>query len=73
VLATTLGAGLDRRVTRLIIRRLRREWPALRFVPAALLSPLVAPAAVRVRRSALRAGAAALLVAVAAVALLALV
>lgn len=63
-------AGLDRRLTRLIIRRLRREWPWLRFVPAAVLSPFVAPAAARVRRSLLKAGALASAVAIAALALL---
>jgi hypothetical protein len=70
----TLGTGLDQRLTRLIIHRLRRRWPLLRFVPAALLAPLVAPAAVHVRRSLLRgATATALLAVLAGLALVAVV
>jgi hypothetical protein len=43
-------SALDRRVTALVITRLRRNWPVLRLVPAACIRPVSAPAATLVRR-----------------------
>jgi hypothetical protein len=51
----TVGAKLDRRLTTVIVTRIRREYPLLRFVPAVLIGPMVAPAATRVRRALVRA------------------
>jgi hypothetical protein len=51
----TVGAKLDRRLTIAIVTRIRREYPLLRFVPAVLIGPMVAPAATRVRRALVRA------------------
>jgi hypothetical protein len=51
----TVGAKLDRRLTIAIVTRMRREYPLLRFVPAALIQPVVAPTATRVRRALVRA------------------
>jgi hypothetical protein len=45
------GAAIDGRLERLIIGHARREWPLLRLVPAALMGPVVAPVARRIRRS----------------------
>jgi hypothetical protein len=68
----TVGAKLDRRLTTVIVARIRREYPLLRFVPAVLIGPMVAPAANRVRRALVRATLVATTIAFALVALVAL-
>jgi hypothetical protein len=49
-----LGAIVDRRLTELIIVRLRRSWPALKLLPTVCIAPIVVPVARRLRRSLLR-------------------
>ena len=46
-----LSAAIDRRLEDLIVVCARRQWPALRLVPARWLRPAVAPTALRLRRS----------------------
>jgi len=46
-----IGAEADRRLEDLIVAWTRRQYPALRWVPARWIRPAVAPAAVRLRRS----------------------
>ena len=46
---------VDRRLEDVIVAWTRRQWPALRLVPARWLRPVVAPTAVRLRRSLARA------------------
>jgi hypothetical protein len=46
--------AIDRRLQDLIVTRLRRQWPLLRFVPARWMRPAVRPSALRVRRSVAR-------------------
>jgi hypothetical protein len=45
-----LSAAVDRRLQDLIVAWTRRQYPALRLVPARWIRPAVAPAAVRLRR-----------------------
>jgi hypothetical protein len=45
-----LSAAMDRRLEDLIVAWTRRQWPALRLVPARWLRPAVAPTALRLRR-----------------------
>jgi hypothetical protein len=45
-----LSAVIDRRLEDLIVAWMRRQWPALRLVPAGWLRPAVAPTALRLRR-----------------------
>jgi hypothetical protein len=49
-----IGARLDRRVSVMLISRVRRRWPLMRVVPAAVMMPLLAPVARRVRSSVVR-------------------
>lgn len=51
----TIGASVDRRMSLMLISRVRRRWPLLRLVPAAMMVPLLAPVARRARRSVMRA------------------
>ena len=45
-----ISAMVDRRLEDLIVAWTRRQYPALRWVPARSIRPAVAPAAVRLRR-----------------------
>lgn len=45
-----LNAAIDRRLQDLIVASARRQWPALRMVPARWIRPAVAPTALRLRR-----------------------
>jgi hypothetical protein len=45
-----LSAAMDRRLEDPIVARTRRQWPALRLVPARWLRPAVARTALRLRR-----------------------
>jgi hypothetical protein len=45
-----LTAAIDRRLEVLVVAWARRQWPALRFVPARWICPAAAPAARRLRR-----------------------
>jgi hypothetical protein len=49
------GAALDRRIEAMIVSWVRRQWPVLRIVPVGLIRPAVAPTALRLRRSIVRA------------------
>ena len=51
---TSPGAALDRRIETVILTFARRDRPLLRLVPTALLRPVVAPTALRLRRSIVR-------------------
>jgi hypothetical protein len=67
-----IGARLDRRVSVMLISHVRRRWPLLQVVPAAVMMPLLGPVARRVRSSVVRVAALAVLAAsVAAAAILA--
>jgi hypothetical protein len=46
-----LSTGIDKRLEDLIVAWSRRQWPALRLVPARWLRPAVAPTALRLRRA----------------------
>jgi hypothetical protein len=46
-----LSAAVDRLLQDLIVTSSRRQWPALRLVPARWLRAAVAPTALRLRRS----------------------
>jgi hypothetical protein len=46
-----LSTVIDKRLEDLIVAWTRRQWPALRLVPARWLRPVVAPTALRLRRS----------------------
>jgi hypothetical protein len=50
-MANGLSATVDRLLEDLIVISSRRQWPALRLVPARWLRAAVAPTAVRLRRS----------------------
>lgn len=43
-------ASIDTQLANLIVAWARRQWPALRLVPARWIRPAVAPAAMRLRR-----------------------
>ena len=45
-----LSAAIDSRLEGLIVAWARRQWPALRLVPARWIRPAVAPTALRLRR-----------------------
>ena len=45
-----ISAEVDRRLEDLIVAWTRRRYPALQWVPARWMRPVVAPAAVRLRR-----------------------
>jgi len=45
-----LSAAIDSRLEAVIVARARRQWPALRLVPARWIRPAVAPTALRLRR-----------------------
>jgi hypothetical protein len=49
-----IGAMLDRRVSLMLVSGVRRRWPLMRLVPAAVMVPLLAPVARRARRSLVR-------------------
>jgi hypothetical protein len=51
---TSPGAALDRQIEAVILTFARRDRPLLRLVPTALLRPVVAPTALRLRRSIVR-------------------
>ena len=46
-----VGAAIDSRLEELILRWVRRQWPALRAVPARWIRPVIKPTVVRLRRS----------------------
>jgi hypothetical protein len=46
-----LGAAIDGRLEALIVKWVRRQWPALRLVPARCIRPVAKPTVVRLRRS----------------------
>ena len=48
------GAALDRQIEAVILTFARRDRPLLRLVPTALLRPVAAPTALRLRRSIVR-------------------
>jgi hypothetical protein len=50
-MSSGLNAVIDRRLRDLIVAWSRRQWPVLRLVPARWLRPVVAPTALRLRRS----------------------
>ena len=64
-----VGAAIDGRLEELIVKWVRRQWPALRLVPARWIRPVTKPMVVRLRRSLSR-GALALAVPVGTIALL---
>ncbi len=66
------GAALDRRIEALIVSWVRRQWPVLRIVPVGLIRPALAPTALRLRRSTVRAAFVLAIPAVVVVAVLAL-
>ena len=55
-------SALDRRITSVILLRVRRRWPLLSFVPERWMRPLLAPLATRLRQSLMRAAVAAAVV-----------
>ena len=46
-----VGAAIDGRLEELIVKWVRRQWPALRLVPARWIRPVTKPTVVRLRRS----------------------
>ncbi len=47
-------SALDRRIAGVILLRARRRWPLLSFVPEPWMRALLAPLAMRLRRSLMR-------------------
>jgi hypothetical protein len=54
-MSSGLSAAIDKRLEDLAVAWVRRQWPALRLVPARWIRPAVAPTALRLRRSLTRA------------------
>jgi hypothetical protein len=48
---SAVGAAIDSRLEELIVKWVRRQWPALRPVPARWIRPVIKPTVVRLRRS----------------------
>jgi len=46
-----VGAAIDGRLEELAVTWARRQWPALRLVPARWIGPVIKPTVVRLRRS----------------------
>jgi hypothetical protein len=46
-----VGAAIDSWLEELIVTWVRRQWPALRLVPARWIRPVIKPTVVRLRRS----------------------
>jgi hypothetical protein len=46
-----LGAAIDRRLEELMVKWVRRQWPALRLVPARWIRPAIRLTVMRLRRS----------------------